>query len=506
MTGTSRPASPIPDEQQGNASDASQEEQDDNQPIYLYQNPGEVEEASVIESLCMSCHEKGETRLLMIRIPHFREVVLMSFTCPHCHFRNSQLMSTREMGERGVRISCKIDEPRDLTRQVVYSEFATISIPELDLEIPPNSENGALDTAEGVLMQVLDKLELYQPDRLEADPEAHAQIAAFIARGRKILALEEYTNAEGEAVTGYTITIDDPSGNSYIENFFFPATDPKIAQRTYIRTSEQNKTLGINDAPDVYLNEAPEELMTFSSNCNSCGALARTVMQMVNVPHFKEVIIMATNCDACGFKSNEVKSGGAISETGRRITLEVTDAEDLSRDVLKSASASIRIPEIGLDAGAGTLGGRFTTLEGILLQIHDELKSNPFLAGDSFQSASGRSGGAAGGDSLAPLPDEVEKFLASIRSMIAGEIIPFTFILDDPLGASHLQNIYAPDADPHMHFETYERTWEQNEEWGLNDMNTEEGTVDATEGQEEKPEEESTESSANEAAAPANDE
>ena len=30
------------------------------------------------------------------------------------------------------------------------------------------------------------------------------------------------------------------------------------------------------------------------------------------IPHFKEVVIMATTCDSCGHKSNEVKSGGKL--------------------------------------------------------------------------------------------------------------------------------------------------------------------------------------------------
>ena len=44
---------------------------------------------------------------------------------------------------------------------------------------------------------------------------------------------------------------------------------------------------------------------------------------------------MSTNCDLCGYRDNEVKSGAAISELGRRITLKVHDREDLSRDILK---------------------------------------------------------------------------------------------------------------------------------------------------------------------------
>ena len=48
---------------------------------------------------------------------------------------------------------------------------------------------------------------------------------------------------------------------------------------------------------------------------------------------------MSTNCDKCGYRDNEVKSGSAISEKGKRITLKVEDKEDLSRDVLKVRNA-----------------------------------------------------------------------------------------------------------------------------------------------------------------------
>lgn len=51
--------------------------------------------------------------------------------------------------------------------------------------------------------------------------------------------------------------------------------------------------------------------------------------------HFQDILIMSTNCDKCGYRDNEVKSGSAISELGKRITLKVEDREDLSRDILK---------------------------------------------------------------------------------------------------------------------------------------------------------------------------
>lgn len=45
--------------------------------------------------------------------------------------------------------------------------------------------------------------------------------------------------------------------------------------------------------------------------------------------------------------------------------------------------------------------------------------------------------------------------------------------MDDPVGNSYVQNIYAPDPDPFLVVTDYIRTDEQNEELGLNDMITE---------------------------------
>ena len=44
---------------------------------------------------------------------------------------------------------------------------------------------------------------------------------------------------------------------------------------------------------------------------------------------------MATNCDACGEKTNEIKSGAGIEEKGVRIQLKIKDENDLKLDVIK---------------------------------------------------------------------------------------------------------------------------------------------------------------------------
>jgi len=49
----------------------------------------------------------------------------------------------------------------------------------------------------------------------------------------------------------------------------------------------------------------------------------------------------------------------------------------------QSETAGLTIPEIDLILSHGTLGGRFTTLEGILQQVHEELAEKVFMSGDS---------------------------------------------------------------------------------------------------------------------------
>jgi zinc finger protein len=106
-------------------------------------------------------------------------------------------------------------------------------------------------------------------------------------------------------------------------------------------------------------------------------------MVKIDIPYFKEVVVMSFTCDECGYKNNEVKAGGAVSPVGRRVVLLVKTKEDLSRDVLKSETAGLYVPEIDLEVVAGSLGGRFSTIEGLLTLVRDELKNNAFMSGDS---------------------------------------------------------------------------------------------------------------------------
>jgi len=65
--------------------------------------------------------------------------------------------------------------------------------------------------------------------------------------------------------------------------------------------------------------------------------------------------------------------------------------------------------------------------------------------------------------------DRFAKFLERMKEAIEGKV-QFTLIMDDPLAASYVQNLYAPDPDPNMKIEEYERTRQQEEDLGIADM------------------------------------
>lgn len=428
-----------------------------------------------VESLCMNCHDNGITRMLLTKIPFFREIIIMSFECSHCGFKNSEIQPAAEIAEKGLRYVFKVEQKADFNRQVVKSETATCRFHELDIEIPPKT--GKLSNVEGILTDMVEDLELDQPARKTAQPEIHDKIAEVIEK------IKSYIEAAPGALP-LTFSVDDPAGNSWVE--YVPDQPAhQWLMYEYNRTAEQNVFLGLISADDVAQQKQLElenkraattknvlaslvdnddienlknEVQSFHATCLTCYKPCQTNMKTVDIPHFKEVIIMSTNCEHCGYKSNEVKTGGAIPTHGNKVTLKVTDPEDLARDILKSETCGLTVPELNLDLTPGTLGGRFTTIEGLLQQVYEELHGRVFSqTSDSMDDAT---------------KTRWTGFFAKLQDAVDGKI-GFTIVMEDPLAASYIQNVYAPDNDPNMLVEEYERTFEQNEDLGLNDMQTE---------------------------------
>jgi len=45
----------------------------------------------------------------------------------------------------------------------------------------------------------------------------------------------------------FTLIIDDPVSNSYVQNLYAPDPDPNMIIEEYVRSHEQNEDLGLND-------------------------------------------------------------------------------------------------------------------------------------------------------------------------------------------------------------------------------------------------------------------
>ena len=189
-----------------------------------------------VPSLCMGCGETGATKLLLTRIPFFRDVILMAFDCEACGLRNSEVQSA-EVQERGARFEVTVTSAADLNRQLVKGDRATARVPELDLEIPPATQKGVFTTIEGMLSTAAAALLDSQPVRRAISAADADSVEEFCAR---------LTAAHTGASFPFTFVLDDPSGNSFVENPFAPRADPRMRVRHYVRTQEQCAMLGLN--------------------------------------------------------------------------------------------------------------------------------------------------------------------------------------------------------------------------------------------------------------------
>lgn len=482
----------------------------------------------MIESMCMSCGDNGMTRLLIHKIPFFRELIIASFQCEHCGYTNNEVTFGGAIQPKGCIYELEARVAKDLDRQLIKSDSATIRIPEIDFEIPPGTQKGGISTLEGFLMTAAKNLGLYQSERLAQSPGVGAKVAEIIYSLQSM--------AMGRLLP-FHIIVDDPAGNAFIENFLAPQRDPQLRTYNYSRTKVQDVSLGLQPEDSSYQEDetnyealvhhkfgatqiaqnilddkevstttssasttttttststsldvdpslavdpdltststadVKKEVIKFPNYCPNCSHAGESMMAVTSIPHFKEIIIMAFTCNFCGFRNSEVKGGGAVPTKGTQVTVRLTAAEDLRRDVLKSDTCAVLIPELELELGQGSLGGVFTTVEGLLIKIHTTLeKNNPFALGDAGRLHHSQS----------PEAEQTRLrmgiFLSELKAAAAGELFPLTLVLRDPLGNSfvscRLGDEIPPEQDTSLLIEDFDRTFEENEDFGLNDINT----------------------------------
>eukprot|EP01006_Ploeotia_vitrea_P036332 TRINITY_DN66005_c1_g1_i1.p1 TRINITY_DN66005_c1_g1~~TRINITY_DN66005_c1_g1_i1.p1 ORF type:complete len:564 (-),score=302.03 TRINITY_DN66005_c1_g1_i1:930-2411(-) len=403
----------------------------------------------------------------------------------------------------------------DLNRQVLKSDYATIEIPEVEFHAS-KSMRGEITTVEGVLTQIVENLKTIQERAAEeGNAEAAAQFQPIIDRIQAMSEGKESFTLILEDISGNSF-LQNPNApladkhcrvthrsrtRQETESLGYAVKDEETEDESDKLSSqrkeqgvwggpkgglivpeeeddEENKSAGQSAASadansqdagirvtdkgimkklDTYF-DVTERAANFPGECHNCHQSAETRMCVTNIPYFKDIVIFVTDCENCGYKDSEIKPGGAMGSKGRRVTLKVTSVEDLGRDLMKSDSASVSIPELELELGEGTLGGKYTTLEGLMADIRDQLqKNNVFSLGDSATETT---------------KDKMTEFFKRFDKCASIEQ-EFTIVLDDPLGNVYIHNPHHPKPDPNMTIEHYTRTDEQDEHFGIKDMVTE---------------------------------
>ena len=391
----------------------------------------------------------------------------MSFYCDHCHFKNTEVQPAGEIQEQGSRYTFKSSRQEDLERQVVKSDTSIFRIEDLDIEIPPG--RGRLSNVEGIVSDVLKDLEAGQHERKKSEPEIYEKIANVVQSLIKLIHSAQFT-----------ITLDDPAGNSWIEpNLSASEPKDKYSHTQYSRNHEQNVSLGLGVSeedrtsgaavvPPELKGEGLEDVNILEGQvydlpveCPGCIKPAHYMIQMINIPYFKQVYLMTTKCESCGYHVSDCKTGGEVPTKGKRTWLHVKGPDDLRRDILKSESCMLQIDGGKIEVIPGTMGGRFTTVEGLLTQIRDDLVGNIF-------------GTSVGGTSDSR-PGSQGKRWREVHSLldkaIKGEM-EFTILMQDPLAGSYCQVFGEPGEDTQVKEEEYDRTAEEEDELGLTDMKT----------------------------------
>lgn len=156
----------------------------------------------------------------------------------------------------------------------------------------------------------------------------------------------------------------------------------------------------------------PELLGTEKVKCPSCGEYELTIsMYAVETRFFGKVVIESGKCSKCGFLYRDVY----LAEYGEPKKFEVKVLPGKAGDYLliKSSSATVIIPELGIEITPGPAAqGYITTARGILENVYELLNRL-----------------------CQEVDEECSKKLDEVSKAIEGEV-GFTLIVEDPLGRS----------------------------------------------------------------------
>ncbi len=109
--------------------------------------------------------------------------------------------------------------------------------------------------------------------------------------------------------------------------------------------------------------------------CIFCHEDKLTLMQdELDIPYFGKVFVFSMKCEGCNFSKSDVEAA-QIREPSK-ITFTVENKKDLNVRVVKSSSASIKIPGLKIDSRPGPASEGFVSnIEGLLERFKKILES-----------------------------------------------------------------------------------------------------------------------------------
>ena len=165
--------------------------------------------------------------------------------------------------------------------------------------------------------------------------------------------------------------------------------------------------------------EETTEINEMVIKCPACGidGIATSIMKEIETPHFGKVLETTIQCAKCGFKHSDVI---ALEQNDpAKYTLKISE-ETLSVRVVRSQSATVSIPEIGVKVEPGPKSeGYVTNVEGILTRFESAVKKAMQLFEDEQSQIN------------------AQNTLSAIQELIKGNGTA-TLIIDDPFGQSNI--------------------------------------------------------------------
>ncbi|MBE6499841.1 MAG: ZPR1 zinc finger domain-containing protein [Methanobrevibacter thaueri] len=124
--------------------------------------------------------------------------------------------------------------------------------------------------------------------------------------------------------------------------------------------------------------------------CPACGieGIAKSIMKEIEIPHFGKVMETTIQCPSCGFKHSDII---ALEQNDpAKYVLEI-NKNNLSIRVVRSQSATVIIPEIGVKVEPGPKSeGYVTNVEGVLTRFESAVKKALNLFDDAESQENGK--------------------------------------------------------------------------------------------------------------------